>query len=51
MLAIFAGAASKTPQATDATWGESFLQVDQLGPNRWRYSLELRNAFTISDSM
>src|SRR5256714_4696587 len=51
MLANFVRAASKTPQVTEATWGESCPPPAYIGPKRCRYSLELMNAFTISDSM
>src|ERR1044072_2929019 len=39
---------SKPPQPAVATWGASLPVQMPYGPKRWRYSLELRNAFTIS---
>ena len=51
MLANFGAPASKTPQPVFASWGEICRRPTQLGPKRWRYSLELMNAFTISDLM
>ena len=49
MLAIFVRPASKTPQVTAATWGKVARETTYIGPKRCRYSLELMNAFTISD--
>jgi hypothetical protein len=51
MLANFARPASKTPQAAAATWGENCARTPYIGPKRWRYSLEVMNAFTISEAM
>lgn len=52
MLAIFARPASKTPQATKERPGAKVTrETAQFGPKRWRYSLELMKAFTISDWM
>ena len=51
MLANFAPGASKTPQPAFASWGKIARQVAPYGPKRCRYSLELMNAFTISDLM
>src|ERR1043166_2187857 len=50
MLANFALPASKSPQPDERAGAKGLpWPPAYIGPNRWRYSLELRNAFTISD--
>ena len=52
MLAIFAARASKTPQPARGELGRICGAIAvYIGPKRCRYSLELMNAFTISDLM
>jgi hypothetical protein len=51
MLAIFGSHASKTPQPVSELGRKLPAKPTYVGPKRCRYSLELMNAFTISDLM